>query len=362
MKAKTFKSLVFILTVFLAFIIVQPAFAWTQTGISNSSHWTEVSHEKWTSVSMEGEASFKYEKTVSNFSMWRFKIQLHGRAQVGDYWDYMWNFFDHIVTFYIGDYPDGDYIKIVIVRTETLELGFSATHGVTVDIYFGDKQETPYFTSFENGDKVYEITIWRNSTNLVGVGFSVFVDWSYDKAQSTVVYGDFATVDPSWFDSVLLVHEVYKGIGFGWCGGEIRNEQIDATGQVTHPDFPEPMTLVEQIADAVVRALQRAGHALLSLIPEPYKSFLINLGAYAVFMVDIIIALFSGLAQSANVLFANGAILYGLYLLGLMLMCLNDMTFQPLYDHFITMYNFVTGLMSKIIGFLSWIWNTIKFW
>ena len=359
-----------ILCVFLVFAVLfslfsAPAYAqeWTQTGLSHPNAWETVSHTDWETVSLEGEASFAYETSLANFSMWRFKLRLRGRAEVGDEADHVYNFFDQYVRFYIGNYPGGKYIKVEVVRREELSLSYWAAHSATIDVYYFDgetqvKSDTLYSTVNEFGDRVYQITIWRNTTSSVGIGVLAYDDWHSPKATHKTVKGEFADVGEAWFSNVSLKHEVYKGLGYGWCGGAIREEEFLTNQGVVNPYFSEEKTLAEQIADAIVSAFTTVASAILSAIPEPYRSFLVHLGDYAWFMVNIILALFGALAATAPVFLS----VYGLYLLGLSLMCLNEATYQPLYDHFLTVYNFITSLMSRVIAFLQWLWNQIEVW
>lgn len=354
-----------LLIVLVTPFLVQAGFGqeWTQTGLSYPNAWETVSHENWETVSLEGEAGFTYETTVENFSLWEFKIRLRGRAEIGNEADYVYNLFDQYVWFYVGDYPNGSYIEVKITRTEVLSLSFMAWHETSVVFRFGEQEwiaKAGLVSEFS--DFVFRIVVWRNTTDSAGVALLIFDDWKSPKASKVSVKPEFANVGASWFDNVTVVHEVYKGLGFGWCGGEIRYEQFMTNQGIVTPFLEEEKTLAEQIADALIFAITTLASLLLPLIPEPFRTFLTQLYDYAWFMVDIIIALFSALAAAAPVLFGSGALLYGLYLLGLTFTCLDEATFQPLFDHFVTMWEFITGLMGRVIAFLRWLWNQIKVW
>jgi hypothetical protein len=342
---------------------VAQAQEWTQTGLSYPNAWETVSHENWETVSLEGEAGFTYETTVENFSLWEFKIRLRGRAEIGNEADYVGNYFAQHIRFYVGDYPNGSYVQIEIIRTEKIAFGYIVWHVTGIWVSFGETKAMAHSDKYYVlGDMVYRIIVWRNTTDAVGVAVLRFDDWSSVKATQKSVYPEFANVGAEWFNNVTIIHEVYKGLGYGWCGGEIKYEQFILNQGIVIPDLEEKKTLAEQIADAIVTAFSTLATGFLSVIPEPFRTFLTRLFDYAWFMVDIIVALFSALAAIAPVLFSSGSLLYGLYLLGLTLTCLNEAEFQPLFDHFITMWNFITGLMSKVIAFLQWIWNQIKVW
>jgi hypothetical protein len=238
-----------------------------------------------------------------------------------------------------------------------------AWHETSVVFRFGEQEwiaKAGLVSEFS--DFVFRIVVWRNTTDSAGVALLIFDDWKSPKASKVSVKPEFANVGASWFDNVTVVHEVYKGLGFGWCGGEIRYEQFMTNQGIVTPFLEEEKTLAEQIADALIFAITTLASLLLPLIPEPFRTFLTQLYDYAWFMVDIIIALFSALAAAAPVLFGSGALLYGLYLLGLTFTCLDEATFQPLFDHFVTMWEFITGLMGRVIAFLRWLWNQIKVW
>lgn len=361
MKKWTVKSAsVFLVIVLVTSFLVSAGYGqeWTQTGLSNPNAWETVSHENWETISLEGEAGFTYETKVENFSMWRFKLRMRGRAEIGNEVDNVGNYFKQHITFYVGDYPNGDYVKIEIIRHEEIRFGVFVWH--SVNVWFDDEQvhAEPTGVSLGYGDRVWEIVVWRNTTDSIGLALLQFDDWDSTKANKKEVRPEFKTVGVEWFNNVTIVHDVYKGLGYGWCGGEIRYEQFITNQGIVNPFFAEEKTLAEQIAEAIVNAFSSLSAAFLSVIPEPYRSFLVHLGDYAWFMVNIILALFSSLAATAPVFLS----VYGLYLLGLSLTCLNDATYQPLYDHFLTVYNFLTGLMSKVIAFLQWLWNQIEVW
>jgi len=340
-------------------ILISPCFgAWTQIQfegnweVATDTHWkTDTTDTTWST------AKLKHENTVSSFSSWYFEFKWNGLEGGG--WFVTDSDVDTRTTFTVQDQN----------QTHKLEIVLRGCGGIYAFGYYGAilpaYERCQRFLVYFDGSEKYMSSIHKFDRMITKVWIQKNGDDKIDVFVRTYYYeinilkcqegfnGTY-TVGPSWFTDVQLTQFTEKW-GVGWIEGVKENEMINETPPELSPaEIPEREPFIVWLQKWVSHQWSSIGEAL----PEPIKQFMATISSSWNYATQIM-----GLAFSVVVTFIPYiGIFYILYLVGVVVNCMLNMTIDPLFDHLIDMYKLFASIVSTVTGIVRTIWGFIKFW
>ena len=339
------KNLVVIPIIVSLIVNVNIASAWVL--VDQSGEWEIAQHDhfKSSTSNLVGKATLVFEQTYENFSYWECELKYTNLAEGG-----FWMFGRDVKAKTVLTLTDGNHtIKITYFGMGTKWFfAWGYYRNYLIDAEVDGKVILTKEWDYVTGEPYYlHFWIFENDQNQTEIHVQA---WQGDE----VVSGASATLD-YLFDTVTLRQEVTKS-GKGWIEGVKPLEVIssEVPSELAIPVPPEEMPIQERIW----YRMKRLAEQILETLPEPMRNFLEGLGEAFGYIHDTFSLMLNVVIAFAPMF----PILYAMYLIGVVIKCVNQGSIEPLYDHLISIYNILATLWNAMINAIRLLWSVLKFW
>jgi len=331
---------------------------WTQT--EKSGDWTYADHNRWLSPYSGNYSYFSYQDNRTNFNRWSYVVRLT-RVAMGGLWDI--EKVQQLAGMTLVDSEDVSKISVYIGHEiATIVYGYvSVKTWVTVQV-----NDTTVSSIWVLRDMDVEVHIWRSEDEKITISYFLLIDYT-TKAANEVRENINVSLSSSWFSNVNFREKIEKQFyTWGFVQGEIEGDKpyevIGTGGPIGKPYNVMERTLSQIAWEELWNALNTIKLALWSLLPSSITAFLDQAWEAITSFGNLAWTLIHGFGV---VLFSNIPLIlgaYGLYLVYLIVSCVDKGTFTPLFNHFLRMTEILMAIGHVALMIIHVIVDLVKWY
>jgi hypothetical protein len=332
--------------------------SWVLSSDPNKTYgdWEKLNRKNWKSESTSLDAQLWYDYDPSDaFALWDLKVKSNILIEgLGDH--------AHVLDFTFGN--DTLWVQVEIVwRKICYAWLFGLFQGTVVDtgVYVSSlanysESEKVWSTS---SNAIFRVVMYRSANETLTVKLVAFANedategvWSFSR-NYTLSDACFAN---GYVTQIIGKHPVSGSIAY--VEGQIWNEVLICDGSIIS-DYEVEGTagFWEGVAEEIWNSLVNAWNGF-SEWASANLGFLGDVWSYITFGLTFIVNLFQ-LGTQFFPMFIAG---YGIYLLGLILICVIKGDPAPLWDHLLFLYQTLATVISMIMNVAETVYGYIKFW